>query len=40
MLCFLYTLVDGRTECKPADAAAGKLIKDAMHRQTGGGLDP
>ena len=30
MLCSLYTLVDGRTECKPAGGTAGKPIKDVM----------
>ena len=33
MLGYLYTLVDGRTECKPAGGACERPIKDVMHRQ-------
>lgn len=40
MLGSLYTLVDDRTECKPAGGAGWKLIKDVMHFQSGAALDP
>ena len=32
MLGYFYTLVDGRTECKPAGGAVQEPIKDVMHR--------
>ena len=43
MLCSLYTLVDDRTECKPADGAREKPIKDVAHPRRprqGQGLGP
>ena len=35
MLGSLYTLVDGRTECKRAGNTFGHPIKDVMHRHSG-----
>ena len=31
MLGYFYTLVDGRTECKPAGGMGEQPIKDVMH---------
>ena len=40
MLGYFYTLVDGRTECKPAGGMGEQPTKDVMHRQSAGVLNP